>query len=238
MAEGTFLYGEHARQLMIQNGINEKRLHVIYNSLDYEKTQLVRKQLIRNAVYREKFSNNNPVLIFIGRLAPIKKLDLLIHGLHKMAGNGKQLNLVIVGDGNEKERLEIIVKQYGLTQNVWFFGPSYDEQKTGELIYNADLCVSPGNVGLTGIHSLSYGTPVITHNNFAKQMPEFEAIENGVTGAFFVEENVASLQNIIENWLMEHPQKDDQLIKACYKRIDDFYNPAYQVQILKNALGI
>ena len=76
MAEGTFLYGEHARQLMIQNGINEKRLHVIYNSLDYEKTQLVRKQLIRNAVYREKFSNNNPVLIFIGRLAPIKKLDL------------------------------------------------------------------------------------------------------------------------------------------------------------------
>ena len=155
-----------------------------------------------------------------------------------MVENGKQLNLVIVGDGNEKERLELIVKQFGLTQNVWFFGPSYDEQKTGELIYNADLCVSPGNVGLTAIHSLSYGSPVITHNNFAKQMPEFEAIEDGVTGAFFKDENIGSLQNIIENWLLKYPQKDEQLIKACYKRIDDFYNPAYQVQVLKNALGI
>lgn len=53
-----------------------------------------------------------------------------------------------------------------------------------EFIYNADLCVSPGNVGLTAMHSLVFGCPVITHNCFEWQMPEFEAIQPGITGDF------------------------------------------------------
>ena len=44
--------------------------------------------------------------------------------------------------------------------------------------------VSPGNVGLTAIHSLSYGTPVLTHNNFNNQMPEVESIQPGFNGYF------------------------------------------------------
>ena len=31
-------------------------------------------------------------------------------------------------------------------------------------LYYADICVSPGNVGLTAIHSLTYGTPVNSQN--------------------------------------------------------------------------
>ena len=81
-----------------------------------------------------------------------------------------------------------------LNQNVCFFGPCYDEFEIGMLIYNAALCVSPGNVGLTAIHSLSYGTPVISHNDFKHQMPEFEAIVPGETGAFFIANDLNSLE--------------------------------------------
>ena len=43
-----------------------------------------------------------------------------------------------------------------------FQGAVFDESNS-ELIYHSDLCVSPGNVGLTAIHSLTYGVPVATH---------------------------------------------------------------------------
>ena len=62
---------------------------------------------------------------------------------------------------------------------------AYDENEIGDLIYNADLCVSPGNVGLTAIHTLTYGTPVLSHANFPNQMPEFEAIDKDFTSFLF-----------------------------------------------------
>lgn len=40
-------------------------------------------------------------------------------------------------------------------KNVWFYGSCYDEQTNAELIYNADMCVAPGNVGLTAIHAMT-----------------------------------------------------------------------------------
>lgn len=69
-------------------------------------------------------------------------------------------------------------------KNVWFYGSCYDEQTNAELIYNADMCVAPGNVGLTAIHAMTFGCPVITHSDFKWQMPEFEAIHPGKTGDF------------------------------------------------------
>ncbi len=238
LVNAVFLYGDHARKLMICEGFNPQKLHVIYNSLDYEKTITARNQQQRTSVYYEHFLNNNPVIIFIGRLTAGKKLDMLITTLCRLNENDNQINLVIVGDGEEKSHLLQLVEQYNLKDQAWFYGQTYDEEVIGELIYNADLCVSPGNVGLTAIHALSYGTPVITHDNFAAQMPEFEAIESGSNGDFFTEGNIESLQSTISNWLLVHRKKERKLIAACYKRIDDFFNPAYQVLALKKGMNL
>ena len=98
----------------------------------------------------------------------------------------------------DKEELLNLVKSLKLDRQVWFFGACYDESKIAELIFNANVCVSPGNVGLTAIHSLSYGTPVITHDSFSHQMPEFEAIIPNLTGNFFEEGNLQSMNEVIE----------------------------------------
>ena len=54
------------------------------------------------------------------------------------------------------------------------------------------------NVGLTAIHSLSFGTPVLTHNNFDNQMPEVQAINEGENGGFFIENDLEDLIKKIE----------------------------------------
>ena len=83
----------------------------------------------------------------------------------------------------------------------WYVGPLYDEATLGKFLYNADLCVSPGNVGLTAIHALTFGLPVISHDNYLAQMPEFEAITPGKTGMFFRENDSKDLYNKIIEFL-------------------------------------
>ncbi|MEZ4897633.1 MAG: hypothetical protein R2806_12390 [Saprospiraceae bacterium] len=65
--------------------------------------------------------------------------------------------------------------------------------KLSTFFYNSAVCVSPGNIGLTGVHSMSFGCPVISHNNFVEQMPEFEIIREGETGYFFQQNNILDL---------------------------------------------
>ena len=98
-------------------------------------------------------------------------------------------------------------------------------------IFHASLCVSPGNVGLAAIHSLSFGTPVCTHSNLLNQMPEIEAVEEGVTGCYFDENNLDNLIEVINNWL-------NKKIKRERRRsfIHHFFIIKLQIVLKKNKI--
>jgi glycosyltransferase involved in cell wall biosynthesis len=143
--------------------------------------------------------------------------------------------MTYVGDGTKKGELETLVQESGLEKNVWFYGSCYDEKQIAQIIYNADLCISPGDVGLTAMHAMTFGTPVISHNNFCHQMPEFEAIEEGKTGAFFHENNVESLADSIQAWLANGLDRE-QIRQNCYDVIDKKYNPHLQVEMIRKVI--
>ena len=144
----------------------------------------------------------------------------------------------MVGDGPQKEMLEELVLRINVDDRVWFYGSCYDEEMIAVALQNSVLCVSPGNVGLTSIHALNYGVPVITHDNFTMQMPEAEAIHKGVTGDFFRYNDSISLAETIERWLgiMSNKQKRDKVRANAYKMIDDIYNPKNQLNAIKNTI--
>jgi len=234
LSSGVFLYGEYAKEKMIENGFKESKLHVIFNSLDYTNQLKHRKQLTKNNVFLDKFTNRNPTLIFIGRLTKVKKLEQVITAKINCK---TAFNLVFIGNGEEKENLENLVTKHDIKHTTWFYGACYNESELASLIYNADICVSPGNVGLTAMHSLMYGTPVITHNNFANQMPEFESIVENETGFFFEENDIESLSKVIEQSLAKITVNKEFYKQKCYEVIDKFYNPNYQMSIFKKHLS-
>ena len=235
MSDGLFLYGNYAKKMMIRDGYNQKNLHVIYNSLDYKKQLKIRNKLVLSSIFRDKFENDDPVLIFIGRLTKTKKLEYLISAQHNLLNKDFPVNIIFVGDGNEKSNLISKSIEFSLQKRIWFYGPSYDEEEIGNLIFNSNICVSPGNIGLTAIHSLTFGTPVITHDNFANQMPEFEAIKDGITGAFFKENDIEDLAKKIKWWLLH---KDKNIVKnECFKVIDRFFNPNFQLAVIKKIIN-
>ena len=112
--------------------------------------------------------------------------------------------------------------------NFLFYGEVFDEGKISELLYNSTICISPGNIGLTSIHALSYGTPVVSHNNFKNQMPEVGSIIEGENGFLFNEDDINDLSNKIIFWI-ENIKTNKKSIR---KIIDDKYNPYFQKKIL------
>lgn len=233
LATGLLLYSKHSMNLMTDLGFNEAKMRVIANSLDYDSHLKLRDGLVKTDRYKQLFSNNNPVLIFVGRLTRVKKLDMIVRACAKLSCLNNNVNVYFIGEGGEKSYLQELASELGVSELCKFHGGCYDESELGELIYNADICVSPGNVGLTAIHSLSFGTPVITHNNFSDQMPEFEAIVESGAGSFFRQGDQSSLVETISKWLANNPEKNTDLIKRCYEIIDAKYNPYSQFNVIQ-----
>lgn len=236
--DSIFVYGGYAKKLLIEHGIPEDKLFVIHNSLDYDLQCQLRNALTASPIYRNHFGNDYPTLVFIGRLTQVKRLDLLIDAVALLKSRGERYNVVFVGSGEMHRQLEQEVEGRQLKENVWFYGACYDEQANAELIYNADLCVAPGNVGLTAMHTMVFGCPVVTHNDFKWQMPEFEAIHPGLTGDFFERGNVESLADTISRWFASKRNKREAVRQACYKEIDTSWTPYYQIEVINKHLII
>lgn len=236
ISDGAFIYGNYAKKLMIENGFDGSKLHVIHNSLDYDTQLLLRQKLSRTSVYFDHFGNSNPVLIMIGRLNLRKKLNMLLEAVALLSKKGECFNVVLIGDGEDKQKLEKLAKDLDLSSLVWFYGACYEEQKNAELVYNSDMCVVPGDIGLTAMHAMMFGTPCISHDYYPNQGPEFEAIQEGITGSFFRHNDVLSLANCISRWFAVNSNKREKVRQACYKEIDENWNPHKQIEIIKKVI--
>ena len=240
LCDEMLLYHNRARDIFIKRGFNPRKLKVIYNSLDVEKQKQVREKNDKNNIEdmrKSLFKDVSlPILLWIGRLTRQKSLDMILVATEKLDSLNKKVNILFIGDGPEKENLDTLARGLGLSDRVVFYGACHDEDKLGTLIAMADICVAPGEVGLTCMHSLAYGTPVITHDNFDFQMPEYEAIKPGVTGAFFKYKDIDSLAETIDAWISDIQYSRNEIRQNCYKVIDVFYNPAYQVSVINQVI--
>lgn len=158
LSNGLFLYGDYAKGLMLEEGFEDHKLIPIYNSLDYDKQLKIREALEITDIYKNYFNNEYPTIIYVGRIQKSKRIDLVFHAMEELDKQGINVNFVIVGDNVDIDLSADFSLNKQLRRYIWLYGACYDEDKLGELFYNAAVCVSPGNVGLTAVHSLSFGT--------------------------------------------------------------------------------
>ena len=237
-ADGLLIYGDYACNIMKNKyGFDGNKLYPIHNSLDYDAQLMIRKSIKPSSIYRNHFNNENKTLIFIGRLTFIKKLHMVIQAIADLRAKGETYNLVFVGDGPALSELENMAINLDVSNQVWFYGACYDENINAELVYNADLCVSPGNIGLTSIHVLMFGCPAISNDDFSHQMPEFEAIKEYKTGMFFQRDNQVSLNESISKWFTQNDYNREIIRNNCYKEIDSNWNTDYQMRIINKILN-
>lgn len=239
LAHGHLFYNHHARDNAIRLEFEPETLYVVFNSLDYDKQLELRcafsteqRQTIRAELFEKP---DLPILLWIGRLTPQKKLWMILDAARTLHDRDQPVNILMIGDGSERQSLQAKVRELRLEAYVHFFGACHDETILAPMISASDLCCAPGEIGLTAIHALAYGTPCITHDNPEAQGPEFEAICPGKTGTLYRYGDADDFAEKISQWLRDAPDRDT-VRDSCYRIIDDYYNPHKQAQIIEAAV--
>lgn len=231
LSNSFYTYGWRAKENAISLGFPSKKIHVGFNSLDYN-TQLT----VRNSLATVNSSDDQTLnIICISRLTHACRYDLLFQAI-EIARNKKpdmSFNITLIGDGPERKNLEAIAQNLNLRTK--FIGELYDEAIIAQHISSADVTISPGKIGLTAMHSLMYGTPVVSNDDYVSQMPEVEAIVSGHTGEVFTNNDIASLSNILICFKSNYPDRQ-KTRKDCFLMMDQIYNPFNQACILKMAI--
>lgn len=230
-------YGRIAKALQVELGWSPAKVHVIYNSLDFDEQSRIAKGVSDDrlvGVRQELFGDASiPVVACPTRLIPMRRLDLLIEALAALASEGLRANLLLIGDGPERASLERLANDRGVRTH--FEGACYDERRLAELIMASNVVASPGRVGLTVIHALTYGVPVVSHGDVRDQAPEWEAIIPGVTGGYFVSGSVRSLMEALKPWLISN-HRTPQSAERCRGIVARFWNAGYQRQAIERAV--
>lgn len=231
------VYGERSKLIGESGGYPPDRIRVIYNSLDYcasSRVLLGIESSKCNRMSDQLFGDcSRPLLICTARLTELCRFDLLISAAYLLGQRGIPVNVLLVGEGPARHDLEAQAQR--LLVDVHFYGACYDEAVIGRLIYEADATVSPGKIGLTAIHSLTYGTPAFTHADLDHQMPEVEAITPGLTGDFFTRDSPEDLARCLEAWF-ERKVDRGEIRRNCRSMISARWNPAVQRELIENAL--
>lgn len=147
------------RSEYLRLGIGDKAC-IVPNIVDLRKVEPNRQ------AFRAQYNlSSNFVIMYAGRVLPIKGIDLTIHAFSKLASKHLDARLVIVGpsEGGYGERLKQLVTVLGLQNQVRFLG-TLEGDSYWNAIAGADLFVLNShseNFGLAAAEALGLGVPVL-----------------------------------------------------------------------------
>jgi len=157
--------------------------------------------------------NKNKIILTIGRLSSseqYKGQDRILNCLPELIEQQPDTHYIIAGDGDDKPRLQQMVKKLGVTEHVSFLGKVEDE-KLKQLYKTADLFAMPSTgegFGIVFLEAMSQGTPALGLNEDGSTDPLQDG-ELGIvaTKETLCEEILNALNNKADKNLPEQVQK-------------------------------
>jgi len=185
-----------ARTLGEAQGISSERIYVIYPSVDPVLLALAESEMAR--------PREGPVrLLTVARLSAeerYKGCDTVIHALPFVLKDAGPVQYVIVGDGDDRPRLERLAERAGMKATVTFMG-YVSKQELAAQYRACDVFVMPSvaerrpngwtgeGFGIAYIEAAAFGRPVVAGGGGGAP----EAVQDGVTGFIVDSANVAGV---------------------------------------------
>ncbi|HAF28017.1 MAG TPA: hypothetical protein DCG75_03120 [Bacteroidales bacterium] len=208
---GIFAYNKEGSKNLLKMGVNENKIKVVNNSLNREDYGYLNYNLFTERK-NEKFT-----ILYSGRLTKAKKVELLLKALGLIKARNVDFECLIIGNG-DIETLKVLANELNLKDNVEFLGEKYGKDND-PFFLNSNIYVYPSGIGLSILHSMSYGIPVITTDNLDLHFPEFELLEKGFNGDLFKNNSYEDLANKIMEW-KEKITDREKYINNCISKIE------------------
>jgi N-acetyl-alpha-D-glucosaminyl L-malate synthase BshA len=183
-------------------------IEVIYNFIDFEK----QGNWSDGDCIRESLAEpDERILTHVSNLRPVKRVLDVIRVFEKVQREVPS-KLILVGEGPDKEKADLLAKELGVKEKILFLGKSDEIRR---IMCFSDLFLLPSETesfGLAALEAMAGKTPVISSNEGG--LPEVNI--QGVTGFM---SDVGDVEDMAKNAI--HILEDD-------KRLREFKENAYE----------
>ena len=155
---GIVAVSEATKAKLLRFGCRTVDIKVIRNAVDLELIDSISAERVRRRI------------CFVGRLLKHKHVDDLLIAFKQVLSQEPQARLLVIGDGDERQRLTNLAGELQVSNSVWFTGFVDDEEKL-RLMKSCELLVLPstdegwGNVITEaiacGLNTLAYDIPAL-----------------------------------------------------------------------------
>ena len=170
-----------------QFGIAEDRLHVMRNGVDLQRFKPQPPQHARAALGLD----GAPVLLSVGHLIERKGHHLVIAAMPAVLARHPQARLLIIGEGEERARLETQIRSLGLAASVTLTGAVANEQLAAWYSAADALILASSREGWANVllESMACATPVVATRIWGTP----EVVTNDTVGLLVDQRDSASL---------------------------------------------
>jgi len=156
-AAGIITVARALKDDLVGVGVSAGRIEVLRNGVDL---QLFRP--IEREAGRRNLGISRTTLLSVGHLIPRKGHDLVIQGLRWLP----ELDLIVIGDGPEREALGALARESGAADRVRFVGSLAQEELRNYFGAADALVLASSREGWANVllESMACGTPVVASN--------------------------------------------------------------------------
>lgn len=188
---------EKTKNMLLGYGV-KKDIHVVPTGLDLDRfnPKHSTSHQISELKQELKIASDEKVILYVGRIAKEKSIDLIIKGFNEINQENLKIHLVIVGAGPELEELKQLASTMKQATKIHFVGKKLPTQVP--LYYHmCDVFASASlteTQGMTFVEAFASHTPVFAREDDVLK----ELIKENETGYYF--ESAESFAFKIENY--------------------------------------
>jgi glycosyltransferase involved in cell wall biosynthesis len=221
--ERVICVSEDLRQRCLEWGVPPERCVLIENGIDTEEFR--RRQPVGAARAALGISPGRLVIGAVGRLSAEKGFDVLIEAVARLARDGLDVELRIVGEGDEKSRLQGLLAASGLGERGRLMGYLPDTRTFYEAL---DVyALSSHREGLPNVllEAMALGVPVVATR--VAGVPRL--VQDGVSGLLVAAGDGVALAGALAE-LLRDPARRDALGRAGRVTIESEYSFAVRME--------
>lgn len=202
-SDAIVVYGRHVKMYLVSLGVDPNKIFVAWHAQDNDQFQKPISAQETSALQERLGIRGKKIVLFVGRLEPVKGLRFLIDAVSRLKND--QVALVLVGTGSEKEYLKRLCQQKGLA-NVLFldFVPV---EELNPYYAMADVFVLPSITvdagrelwGLVINEAMNFGLPVIATDAVGAAVGGL--VLDGINGLVVREQDSQELANALQHLL-------------------------------------
>lgn len=230
-ADCVFVQGKFKKNIYTKKGIHPNKIFVLpFLISDMKEGALGNQRVKRNRIRK---------YLFIGRLIPIKGIDILIKAFVELSKSHDDVELFVGGEGELMNQLQLLCKDIK-APNIKFLG-WLDREKKYSLSQEVDYFVLPSikndnlveGWGLVLQEAISMGLPVIATDAVGSA---WDFVQDGINGYIVKNNDVNALYDAMEKVYRMSDEEYSEAARTSRQIFEEYNSRETLVRTLKEAI--